>query len=271
MVITCQQCSARLQLDDTKVPSRPFTVRCPKCQHSINAQPGAQGGASVATAGGALASTDSPAMHASRFARPAPAPAFRLEGAQESEPPPNPADSLRNERDEIAQLLSTLLQRAMTSAASAASQGGTLRRDWEHRRALVCAPPEQRFGVARVLVENGYEVYAAEDTTQAIERMRDTHMDVLILDPAFDAIEQGAAFIRREISALRPAARRLLFVVIMSAEMRSGDAHLAFVNHANLALNPADAEELPALLASGLRSFSDLYREFNKALNVAHI
>ncbi|MDT7541984.1 MAG: hypothetical protein QOE33_1888 [Acidobacteriota bacterium] len=270
MVITCQQCSARLQLDDTKVPSRPFTVRCPKCQHSINAQPAPQGGASVATAGGALASPESPAGHSARFTRPAPAPAFRLEGAQD-EPPPNPADSLRNERDEIAQLLSTLLQRAMTSAASAASQGSTLRRDWEHRRALVCAPPEQRFGVARVLVENGYEVYAAEDTTQAIERMRDTHMDVLVLDPAFDAVEQGAAFIRREISALRPAARRKLFVVVMSAEMRSGDAHLAFVNHANLALNPADAEELPALLERALREFSDLYREFNKALNVAHI
>ena len=42
MVITCQQCSARLQLDDAKVPSRPFTVRCPKCQHIINAQPPAQ-------------------------------------------------------------------------------------------------------------------------------------------------------------------------------------------------------------------------------------
>src|SRR2546423_1513700 len=42
MVITCQQCAARLQLDDAKVPQRAFTVRCPKCQHIINAQPPAQ-------------------------------------------------------------------------------------------------------------------------------------------------------------------------------------------------------------------------------------
>jgi predicted Zn finger-like uncharacterized protein len=271
MVITCQQCSARLQLDDTKVPSRAFTVRCPKCQHIINAQPGSPtGSASAATTGGALASTESPAAHASRFGRPAAAPAFRLDGVEGDAPPP-PADALRTDRDEIAQLLSALLQRAMTSAASAASQTGALRRDWEHRRALVCAPAEQRFGVARVLVENGYEVYAAEDTTQAIERMRESRMDVLVLDPAFDAVEQGAAFIRREISALRPAARRKLFFVVMSAEMRSGDAHLAFISHANLALNPADAEELPALLERGLRELNDLYREFNKALNVAHV
>jgi predicted Zn finger-like uncharacterized protein len=272
MVITCQQCGARLQLDDTKVPARQFTVRCPKCEHSIAVQPGAQTAASpssgAATSAGAHASAESSASNASRFARPAPAPAFRPEGV-ESDATPNNVDSIRTERDEIAQLLSTLLQRAMTTAASAASQQGSLVRGWEHRRALICAPPEQRFGVARVLVESGYEVFVAEDTTQAIERMRESRMDVLVLDPAFDAIEQGAAFIRREISALRPAARRRLFFVVMSAEMRSGDAHLAFVNHANLALNPSDAEDLPALLDRTIRSFNDLYRDFNKALHVA--
>jgi len=28
----CSQCSTRIQVDDTKVPDRPFKVRCPKCQ-----------------------------------------------------------------------------------------------------------------------------------------------------------------------------------------------------------------------------------------------
>ena len=263
MVITCQQCSARLQLDDTKVPSRPFTVRCPKCQHIINAQPQSQSPAQ----GGALAVGDTPAAHASRFARPMPAPAFRLEGAESdnSQPPP---DALRSDRDEIAQLLSALLSRAMTSAATAASQG-TLRRGWDHRRALVCASEDHRFGAARVLVESGYEVFVAEDTTQAIERMREDKMDIVILDPGFDSQEQGAAFIRREISALRPAARRRVFFVVMSPEVRSGDAHQAFVNHANLALNPADVEELPMLLERTIRDFNELYRDFNKALQVA--
>ncbi|MCA1849798.1 MAG: zinc-ribbon domain-containing protein, partial [Acidobacteria bacterium] len=32
MIVVCSQCTTRLQLDDAKVPSRPFTVRCPKCQ-----------------------------------------------------------------------------------------------------------------------------------------------------------------------------------------------------------------------------------------------
>ncbi len=32
MQVQCPKCSARIQIDDTKVPDRPFKVRCPKCQ-----------------------------------------------------------------------------------------------------------------------------------------------------------------------------------------------------------------------------------------------
>jgi predicted Zn finger-like uncharacterized protein len=267
MVITCQQCNSRLQLDDTKVPARAFTVRCPKCQQIINAQPPGQS----ATAGGALAIGEMPSAHDSRFARPMPAPAFRPEGSDGGGgAEATNAEALRTDHDEIAQLLSTLLSRAMTSAASVASQG-TLRRGWEHRRALVCATEEHRFSVARVLVEGGYEVFVAEDTTQAIERMREDKMDIVLLDPKFDEVEQGAAFIRREISALRPTARRRLFFVVMSPELRSGDAHQAFVTHANLSLSPADVEELPALLERSGREFNELYRDFNKVAQVGTV
>src|SRR5438874_8794675 len=44
MVLTCSHCNARLQLADAKVPARAFTVRCPKCQASINAQPASTNG-----------------------------------------------------------------------------------------------------------------------------------------------------------------------------------------------------------------------------------
>jgi predicted Zn finger-like uncharacterized protein len=30
--VQCPQCAARIQIDDTKVPDRPFKIRCPKCQ-----------------------------------------------------------------------------------------------------------------------------------------------------------------------------------------------------------------------------------------------
>lgn len=266
MVITCQQCSARLQLDDSKIPARAFTVRCPKCQHVINAQPApAQ---TAAPAGGALGLGDVPAAQPVRTTRPAAAPVFKPES--NSDGGADAGNPLRADRDEITNLLSALLQRAMTTAAAEASRG-VGRLDLTHRCVLVCASPEHRFDVARVLVENGHEVYVAEDTTQAIERMRERKMDIVILDPAFDAQEQGAAFIRREIAALRPSGRRRLFFVVLSAELRSGDTHQAFLAHANLTLNPSDLAELPALLDRGIRDFNELYREFNRVQQVVQV
>jgi predicted Zn finger-like uncharacterized protein len=32
----CQRCSTRIQIDDAKVPDRPFKVRCPKCQDLLS-------------------------------------------------------------------------------------------------------------------------------------------------------------------------------------------------------------------------------------------
>ena len=265
MVITCQQCSARLQLDDSKIPARAFTVRCPKCQHVINAQPSSQ--PQTSESGGALGLGDVPATQPARASRPSAAPIFKPEAnaAEASD-----TNALRGDRDEITNLLSALLQRAMTTAAAEASRG-VGRLDLTHRCVLVCAAPEHRFNVARVLVENGHEVYVAEDTTQAIERMREKKMDVVLLEPSFDAQEQGAAFIRREIAALRPPARRRLFFVVLSSELRSGDTHQAFLAHANLTLNPTDMGELPVLLDRGIRDFNELYREFNRVQQVAQV
>jgi predicted Zn finger-like uncharacterized protein len=260
MVIICQQCTARLQLDDTKVPARSFTVRCPKCQHMINAQPPAQ------TTGeqGAVGLSGSTSTGNSRFERPRPAPAYK----PEEDTSASPQDASTADRDEAAQLLASLFQRAMGAAAEGASKSAP-RRGAEHRRALICATSEHRFAVARALVENGYEAFVAEDTTQAIERMREDQMDVVLLDPQFDQQEQGAAFIKREVSALRPAARRRLFFVHLLPDVRSGDQHAAFVNHANLTINPSEIEEMPYVLERAIRNFNELYRDFNRALQVA--
>ncbi|MGH9900955.1 MAG: hypothetical protein ACRD68_03845, partial [Pyrinomonadaceae bacterium] len=128
-----------------------------------------------------------------------------------------------------------------------------------------------REAVARALSLDRYEVFVANDTTQAIERMREDRMDVVVLDPEFDPVEQGAAFVTREINTLRPLQRRRLFVAHLSPAVRTADSHAAFLNHVNLVVNPDDIDDLPRLLARSLRDLNDLYREFNKAINVADL
>src|SRR5215211_5058351 len=62
MIIVCQKCSTRLQIDDEKSPQRPFNVRCPKCNNTVSSGP-----ANPATEHSALAVGGSPSTEHPRF------------------------------------------------------------------------------------------------------------------------------------------------------------------------------------------------------------
>ena len=263
MIVLCSQCTTRLQLDDAKVPTRPFTVRCPKCQSIIQAQP-----PSAPAEQGALSVGGSPATEGGRFNPQAAAPAFKADEASGESGMDAPANQSPVAADELARLLAGLLQQGATPAAK---KQAAARLKWEHRRALVCATPPRRETIGRALVDSDYQVYVAEDTSQAIERMREEQMDVVILEPEFDAVEQGAAFVTSELNTLRPAKRRRIIVVHLAPSVRTLDSHAAFVNNVNLVVNTADLDKLPQVLERTLRDYNDLYRDFNAALNIAEI
>ncbi len=63
MQAQCPQCSARIQIDDTKVPDRPFRVRCPKCQY-VMTLPGRAQDPMEATASGSMPPVPPPSAEA---------------------------------------------------------------------------------------------------------------------------------------------------------------------------------------------------------------
>jgi CheY-like chemotaxis protein len=158
--------------------------------------------------------------------------------------------------DDAAKLLLDLLHR---SGVSPDKKG---RRRSDRKRLLLCASPIHREPIASLLSANGYDVFVAENSPQALESMREERMDIVILDPQFDPVEQGYAFITREVNILRPADRRRLFFVSLSPSLRTFDLHTAFLNNVNLVVNPLDIEKLPAVLERAIRDFNELYREF---------
>lgn len=264
MIVTCSNCTVRLQLDDAKIPARTFTLRCPKCQAIINVQPPAT---ATTNDQSALAVGDSPASEHPRFEQPKLAAAFKLEGSDEASGELAAAgNGSAPDGNELTRLLLELLQRA---GGAGDKKKIADRLAWERRRALVCVAPTYRETLARLLVTNNYQVFVAADTTQAVESMREEHMDVVILDPEFDPVEQGAAFVTREVNTLRSPERRRLFFVHFSNTVRTLDTHAAFINNVNLVVNPLDAGNLPQILERSLREYNDLYRELNATLNVA--
>jgi CheY-like chemotaxis protein len=207
---------------------------------------------SAINAGGSP-STDNP-----RFDQPTPAPLFELNStaaATVGEP---------SATERLAELLSGMI----TQPAASSRSFPKARPSWDPRKALVCVPEEEREAVARGLAENGYQVFVAHDTRQAVDRMRENQLDVVLLDPRFDPTEQGSVFVTREVNILRPAQRRRLFFVSLSPSLRTMDSHTAFLNNVNAIINVNEINELPKLIEHRVREYNELYKEFNNVLGV---
>jgi len=168
--------------------------------------------------------------------------------------------------------LAKLLAEAMRQSEVAPGTGrGRTRPAWDRRKVLVCASPAYREVIARPLADHGYDVFVAENMAQGLGRMREERMDVVVLDANFDPLEQGVAFITREVRSLRPSERRRLFLVYLTSGVRTMDLHAAFLHNVNLVVNPSDVEQLPEALEISIRHYNELYCDFSRALDVAPI
>jgi CheY-like chemotaxis protein len=207
-----------------------------------------------------------PPTQTSPFERPIIAPPFKVE-ADKSEPAV-PTERTPAGLDGIAKLLAEALRQADSGPTA---NRGRKRPAWDRRKALVCASPAYRETIARSLSSNEYEVFVAENMAQALGRMREERMDIVILDASFDPLEQGVAFVTREVKLLRPSERRRLFFVYLTTGVRTMDLHAAFLNNVNLVVNSSDVEQLPEALEISLRNYNELYRDFTRALDIAPI
>lgn len=241
MILTCPNCTTRVQLDDAKIPAPTFKIRCPKCDNTFNAQlPQKQQTASPMTD----IVTDMTSIVST------------------------PTDSMTNnaptlDAQNLLRMFAALLQQsAVTSSAKNEDES-------KQCRVMLCATPASREAMVRALkVEHDnmcYQISVAADTAQAVEALREERYDVIILDSEFEEAQKGAAFIKREIHTLRPAQRRRLFLVSLSNGARTADAHEAFIYHLNLTVNYNDILKLPQVLERARRDFDDLYRDFNAA------
>jgi CheY-like chemotaxis protein len=255
MIVVCPKCSTQIQVSQPD-SERPSSIRCPKCNISLKPVT-----VSPASEKSALTVGQSPSTELRRYKARVPAPLFELTKTSLSEVPSSPAAPAQ----EMSQLLANLLIQHSNDITMAA----TSRPAWNPRKVLICTAEIHREGIARQLTKNGYQVFVAQDTGQAVDRMRENQLEVVLLDSEFDSAEQGSAFVVREVNVLRPAQRRRLFFVLLSPLQRTMDAHAAFLHSVNAVVNLKDLDDLFRILEQALREYNELYKEFNQALKVA--
>ena len=262
MVVICSNCKTRLQLDESKLPSHAFKLRCPKCQSRIEIK----SAASLDNDSGSLtfpAEQPPPAGQTSPFERPPIAAPFKPAQTEAA-----PAETSETSSNDVMKLLAELLRHADSGAPKPAALRTSA---WHRRKALVCVDADRSTEIANGLVASDYEVFVAENTSEALGRMREDRIDVVVLDGEFDPVEQGFAFVTREVKLMQPSERRRLFLVYLTPNASTMDLHAAFLHNANLVVNPADLARLPEALDVSLRYYNELYRDLNRALDLSPI
>jgi len=77
--------------------------------------------------------------------------------------------------EEMGQLLANLLKQHGSNSTVAPNS----RPASNLRKALVCTAQFHREAIARQLTKNGYQVFVARDTAQAVDRMRENQIEVV--------------------------------------------------------------------------------------------
>jgi predicted Zn finger-like uncharacterized protein len=239
MIIRCDNCSVSLQLDEAKIPSGNFTVRCPRCQNLIRVQPGAK-------------------STVDQLKENAAAPAV-TEGTNDF--------SAKESEFQINTALRALMSALQTENKAIEVDD---EKSEKPRRVLLCLG-QKRDVIAKTLVEAGYKVYLAQTPAQANERLREGKTEILLFSPDFASEFGGAAILQQKVNAMPSSDRRRLFFISVEDAGTTMNAHDAFLRNLNLIVNTNDISQLPLILNRALRDFNDLYHDYNRAVGAEAI
>jgi PleD family two-component response regulator len=217
-----------LTFDDTRLPTEPFNVLCPRCRQSVTIMPPPKEEPRLPAVTGALEA---------------------IPAAEEEQP-----DSLRA----LADLLLAGLKESQPQVPDA--------KKWQRRRVLLCLDDaHMRESLRAALEPSRYETFSADSAPEAIEILHESRADVIALSPAFGADHQGGAAMMQYVNSLTPQARRRTYVILVSSQLRTLDTYLAFANGVNLTVHPEDLASFQSIFERSVRDFNELYRPLNQA------
>src|SRR5437016_2830303 len=134
------------------------------------------------------------------------------------------------------------------------------------KTSLICADPATTEAVKGTLREIGFKFHVAETPELAIERMRYTNYDCIIIHENFAGSTLRTNAVLTFLAALPMAQRRYWFVCLVGPSFKTLDALQAFAQSVHLVLNPADLSNLTAILKKSLAEFELLYRAYKESL-----
>ena len=265
MQATCPQCSQVIAVDDSKVPSGPFMLRCPRCQKTMKIM-----GNGVEKAAGNEQAQQAP---------PPPASLSPEEAAQNSPPKveesasvPQPQESPQQpgpSLDESPSAAPRSTQQDSDPPPAPAPQqqppNGNVpsaNKDSNGQRVLVeLADSEQTSVMVRSLQHEGYAVDTMDRWDErAIELQQGSYDLVVTHRNGLPSTPKNGLF--HLVSALPPELRSRLFLVLVGDTYTTGNTNEAFGAMADFVCHPTDLQTAVGLLSTTAAEKGRLYRTF---------
>jgi hypothetical protein len=136
------------------------------------------------------------------------------------------------------------------------------------KTSLVCTDATVSEIVRATLRELDFKFHTADNAEIAVERIRYTMYDIIIVQDDFAGGNLKANSVLSYLSALGMAQRRFSMVVLIGSTFKTLDAMQAFAYSAQLVVNTADLSNLTAILKKSWAEFDVLYRVY-KSVTVA--
>ena len=134
------------------------------------------------------------------------------------------------------------------------------------KTSLICTDPTTSEMVKTTLRELGFRSHTAETPDLAIEEMRYTSYDCIIVHENFAGSSLRTNPVLHYLIPLPMAQRRYSFVCLIGPSFKTLDAMQAFAESVHLVLNPADLPNFGPILKKGLAEFESLYRVYKATL-----
>lgn len=136
----------------------------------------------------------------------------------------------------------------------------------DDKTSLVCTDPQTTETVRTTLKGMGYKSHVSETSEMAIERLRYTAYDVVMLQDSFAGSSLRANALLEYLATLPMAQRRNSFVCLIGESFKTLDAMQAFAYSVHVVVNPVDLPNLAAILRKSIAEFELLYKVYKDAL-----
>lgn len=230
MEVICEQCKAKLNILDEKIPKdQVVRINCPKCKSKITLDTRSHG--SIGTV---------------------------------AEPGDDDSKSTGTEVSESKRMKET--EEGYTYSDFSEDKALDFFEEGTKLSLIMGSDSEQSRKIKSVVEELGYKGVVTPNTRDALGKMRFYHFDMVILSDGFDGQPLDNSPIVNHLNRLGMPVRRRIFLGLLSEKFKSMDNMMSFAMSANAVFSTKELDRLGLMLRKAVTENDKLYKVFTDTL-----